>query len=44
MIHLQISDDALQDLNEGFLFYEAHNRVWVTISPVACVPTLKACA
>jgi plasmid stabilization system protein ParE len=23
MIHLRISDDALQDLNEGFLFYEA---------------------
>jgi hypothetical protein len=23
MIHLRISDDALYDLNEGFLFYEA---------------------
>ena len=23
MIHLRISDDALHDLNEGFLFYEA---------------------
>ena len=23
MIHLRISDDALHDLNEGFVFYEA---------------------
>lgn len=23
MIHLQISEEACQDLNEGFLFYEA---------------------
>ena len=23
MIHLRISDDALHDLNDGFLFYEA---------------------
>lgn len=23
MIKLQISEDALQDLNDGFLFYEA---------------------
>ncbi len=25
MIRVQISEDALQDLNEGFLFYEAQD-------------------
>ena len=35
MIKVRISEDALQDLNDGFLFYEAQEAdLGTTLSPV----------
>jgi hypothetical protein len=44
MISFRISEDALQDLNEGFLFYEAQEAGSVTIMQLACGQILRVSA
>jgi hypothetical protein len=43
MMRVRISENALQDVNEGFLFYEAQELGSVTTLPPVRGPTSKGC-
>ena len=43
MIHLRISDDALHDLNDGILFYDAQQPGLGDYFVTCLRPTLRIC-